>query len=302
MRLCIRLAACAAMLAVMCACASPDPPARLPEYEYVVGVSQANLIEPWRIALYDEMRAQGSLHGNMRLIFTDAAGDYTRQIEDVRHFMKLGIDLLIISPNDDAALGKVISEAYAKIPVIVLDRDVGGEYSLFIGSDNKMIGQLAGEYTAALLGEAGGSVLEITGDQNSPPVQALSEGFSQALEKNPNVRRADTLDGEWLRDTAERRMKDYLIVSEAVDVVFAHNDAMAYGAYIAAKELRVDGIRFIGADGLDNEGRALVERGVLAGTFFRHTGGKEAVEWALKILNGDQNIPKQIILKPIPIT
>ncbi len=283
------------------ACAQEDAAERLPEYQYVIGVSQANLIEPWRIALYEEMRAQGNTHDNLRLIFTDAVGDYKRQIDDVEHFLEIGVDLLIISPNDDAQLAGIISEAYRQIPVIVLDRDVGGDYSMFIGSDNRMIGLLAGRYAVELLGEEGGVVLEITGDKNSPPTQALSEGFSQAIAEHPNITRAGSIDGDWLRDTAERRMKDYLIVSEKVDVVFAHNDAMAYGAYIAARDLRVSGIQFIGADGLDSEGKELTERGVLAGTFFRHTGGKEAVEWALKILNGEKITAKEIILEPVPI-
>lgn len=274
----------------------------IPSYKYIVGVSQANLIEPWRIALYEEMKAQGALCGDMRLVFTDAAGDSKKQIDDVEHLLGLGIDLLIISPNNENNLRETIGTVNQSIPVILLDRDVAdGDYNLYVGSDNALIGTLAGEYAATLLGDRGGTVLEITGNQDSPPAQALSQGFAKALEGYPEIRIINTIDGDWLRDTAEMRMKDYLIKSDKVDIVFAHNDAMAYGAYIAATDLRIDGIRFIGVDGLESEGKALVEQGILAGTFYRHTGGKEAVEWALKILEGEKKIPLEVVLEPIPI-
>ena len=299
----IHLILLSALLLVSFGCAQKQEAGLAPEYEYVIGVSQTNLIEPWRIAFYEEMREQSNLHDNMRLVFTDAAGDPGRQVDDVEHLLAMGIDLLIISPSDDAGLREIIDQAYQSIPVIVLDREIEGtNYTLFIGSDNMKIGRLVGEYTANLLGETGGTVLEIIGNENSPPAQALSQGFAEFLSKNPQIKVVDIIDGDWLRDTAERRMKEYLIKSEKVDIVFAHNDAMAHGAFIAAQDFRVDGIQFIGVDGLDNEGKALVERGVLSGTFFRHTGGKEAIEWALRILSEEKDIPQQIILEPLPIT
>ncbi len=273
-----------------------------PSYQYVIGVSQANLVEPWRIALYEEIKAEGDKQKNTRFVFSDAAGDSARQIQDVEHLIGLGIDLLIISPNEADELEPIISKVHEQIPVIVLDRDIkGGDYDLFIGSDNKLIGTLSGERISKLLGDKGGNVLEIAGNKESPPAQEISQGFAEALEINPNITVVGVLDGDWLRDTAEMRMKDFLIKSENVDVVFAHNDAMALGASIAAGELRVSGIDFIGVDGLENEGALLVKKKVLVATFFRHTGGKEAVEWSIRILNGEKNREKRIILDPIPI-
>jgi len=283
-------------------CGSEQVKQSIPGYQFVVGVSHANLIEPWRIALYEEMQAQSEYYDNMRLIFTDAAGDSTRQAGDVEQLLGLGIDLLIISPNNAVDLKEAIADAHEKVPVIVLDQDIKGEdYTLFIGSDNKLIGTLAGEYTSRLLGDKGGKVLEISGNQSSSVALAISQGFAEAISKNPKIELAGSLDGDWLRDTAERRMKDYLITSEDVNVVFAHNDDMALGANIAADELRVLGISFIGVCGLEKEGIELVESGSLAGTFFRSTGGKEAVEWAMKILNGEKDFPQKIILDLKPI-
>lgn len=292
------------VISLLCcsSCGTKQAKQSLPGYQYVVGVSYANLIEPWRISLYEEMQAQSEYYDNVRLIFTDAAGDSARQTKDVENLLALGIDLLIISPNNAFDLKESISKAHEKVPVIVLDQDIEGEdYTLFIGSDNKLIGTLAGEYTTKLLGEKGGKVLEITGNQNSSVAQAISQGFAEEILKNPKIKLVASLDGDWLRDTSERRMKDYFISSEDVDVVFAHNDDMALGANMAADDLRVLGISFIGVCGLENEGIELVQSGILDGTFFRCTGGKEAVEWAMKIMEGEKDFPQKIILDLKPI-
>lgn len=58
---------------------------------------------------------------------------------------------------------------------------------------------------------------------------------------------------------------------------------------------RADDIIFVGIDGLPQEGRAYVAQGILAASFEYPTGGPEAVETALVILNG-RDVPKEITL------
>jgi ribose transport system substrate-binding protein len=60
------------------------------------------------------------------------------------------------------------------------------------------------------------------------------------------------------------------------DLVYGHNDPMAYGAYLAAKDAgRADGIKFIGVDGLPNDGVKWVADGQLTATFLYATPGAE---------------------------
>ena len=49
-------------------------------------------------------------------------------------------------------------------------------------------------------------------------------------------------------------MTEVLRSQPAIDILYGHNDPMAVGAYLAAKELgREKEITFIGVDGLDGE-------------------------------------------------
>ena len=276
--------------------------ARPEDKTYLIGMSQANLIEPSRVTMNLEFQEAARRHDNLRVIYTDAAQSPERQIEDIRRLMGLGIDLLVVSPDDSETLRPILSEVYRKIPVIVLDRAVSGEeYTLFIGPDNDQIGFLAGERVLELLGDEGGTVVEILGIKDSAPAIARQEGFLRALKDHPEIIIEGALHANWMQDQAQDRFKEYLVVyGKTADVVFAQNDAMAYGAWLAARDLRVDGIRFIGADGLDVEGGGvdLVHRGILDSTIYYPTGASQAVEYGMRILSGEKLDEKQIILTP----
>jgi ribose transport system substrate-binding protein len=105
-------------------------------------------------------------------------------------------------------------------------------------------------------------------------------------------------DCQWLEPNAQREMNSALTRFEQIDAVYAHNDPSAHGAYQAAKQEgkgREKTIKFIGIDALPHEGVKYVEEGILAATFQYPTGGREAIEMALKILAGE-DVPKNITL------
>ena len=122
------------------------------EVEYVIGVSQANMREAWRLALIQEIQEEAKKYPNIRIIAKDATSIVDKQEQDVDKLLQFGIDLLIISPCDTGKMTEKVKEVYQNgIPVIVMDRGVEGfEYSLFIGPDNDMIGRQAGEAVVAL--------------------------------------------------------------------------------------------------------------------------------------------------------
>ena len=269
-------------------------------YQFLIGVSLANLTEPWRINMSEEIKSEASRYPNLRVVFSDAADSSNRQIQDVRKLLDSGIDLLIISPNDAEALTPVIAQAYSRIPVILLDRSViGYDYTLYIGPDNRLIGKQVGQYVSDLLGSKGGRVVEIQGRSGSPPTTDRTLGFREAIERAGNISIVGTIVADWLRDKAEDELTGWLKKNGKVDVILAQNDAMAFGAYRAATRLGIHGMRFVGIDGLPGPrgGIDLVKSGVLSATITCPTGGKEAVIYAMDILHHEEGIPKKMILR-----
>ena len=83
-----------------------------------------------------------------------------------------------------------------------------------------------------------------------------------------------------------------------------HNDPMAYGAYLAAKDAGRDkDIKFIlGIDGLPDEGVTWVSKGQLTATFLYATPGAEGLRQAVKLLKGEKlqpviTLPTMLITK-----
>ena len=274
------------------------------EGRFVVGMSQCNLGEPWRVQMNSDIRRAAAAHPELKVIFKDAQNDTLRQRAQIEEFVNSNVDLLIVSPKEAAPLTPPIAEAYKKgVPVIVLDRRVlGGDYTEFIGADNRLIGRAAGEWVVRRLAELpavkkGGRarVVELEGLMTSIPAQDRGAGFHEALKGAP----ADivyTADRKWLEPQARLEMESALSVQPRIDLVFAHNDPGAHGAYLSAEAAgRERDIIFVGIDGLAQEGQVYVRQGVLAATFEYPTGGREAVVNALKILR-HETVPKEVTL------
>ncbi len=273
--------------------------------EYVIGMSQANLYEPWRISMNEEIMNEVKKYKNVKIIYKDAGGDTNKQKDDINELVNDGADLLIVSINDSEQLTPVVSKVYKSIPVILLDRAVEGyDYTLYIGTDNNSIGRQAGHMVKGLVGSKQGKVIEVQGLLDSPPVISRSEGFREELKGSKNIEIARTVIGEWQRDETEDKITEVLKEDKDIDVIFAHNDYMALGAYKAAYNLGIKNIKIIGVDGLpdENGGLDLVSKGILSGTFTCPTGGKEAVDYAMNILNKKEATPKRIILRSDKVT
>jgi len=278
--------------------ASPKVTRGTAERPWVVGMSQCNNAEPWRVQMNADVKAGADERPNLRAIFKDAQNKSSTQQDQVREFIRQKIDLLIISPKEARPLTRPVGEAMdAGIPVIVLDRAIDGDkYTCFIGADNVKIGREAGKYMVKLLGGKGG-IVELKGLMTSVPGIDRHKGFMEGI-KGSQIKILADPDCEWLEEKAQAEMNSILSRFPKIDAVYGHNDPSAHGAYMAAKaegKGRQKTIKFIGIDALPHEGVKYVQQGILTATFEYPTGGKKAIDVATKILSG-KKVPKKIVL------
>lgn len=267
------------------------------EKQWIIGMSQCNLGEPWRVQMNADIKKAAEAHPRITVIFKDAQNDNLRQGAHVEEFIRAKVDLIIISPKEAVPLTRPVREAYKTgIPVIVLDRKVvGNDFTCFIGADNKKIGKSAGAWIAAQKGGKG-NVVELKGLMTSTPGQDRHSGFREGI-RGSAMKVVFEADMKWLEPNARKEMESALARYSTIDVVYAHNDPGAHGAYLAAKASgRERSITFIGIDGLPHEGQMYVRQGILSASFEYPTGGREAIETAISLLNGNP-APKEIILK-----
>jgi ribose transport system substrate-binding protein len=267
--------------------------------KWKVGFSQCTTLEPWRVQFNKDIQAEAKNHPDVDLIITDGQDKTEKQVADCENLVVQQVNVLLISPKESAGLTGVVEKAIdAKIPVIVLDRNVDTKrISQFIGGDNVAIGRAAGEHAVKLLGGAGsakGNVVEIWGGMGTQPAHDRHDGFHAHTDKEAGIKYLlNNQSGDWKQDKAYNIMTTALRNNEKIDLVYGHNDPMAYGAYLAAKDAGRDkDIRFIiGIDGLPDEGVTWVNKGQLTATFLYATPGAEGLRQAMKLLHGEKLQP-----------
>jgi ribose transport system substrate-binding protein len=263
---------------------------------FTIGMSQCNLGEPYRVQMNKDIQEAAAAHPELKIVYKDAQNDALKQRSHVEEFVEDKVDLLIISPKESQPLTEPVAKAMdAGIPVIVVDRSVlGDKFTTFIGADNRKIGLAAGKWLVEKLGGKG-KIVELKGLMTSPPAQDRHAGFMEGI-KGSGIEIVFDADTKWMEPNARKEMESALARIPKIDAVFGHNDPAAHGAFLAAQSAgREKEMLFFGIDALPQEGRAYVEQGIQAASFEYPTGGKEAVEAALKILKGEK-VEKKITL------
>jgi signal transduction histidine kinase/DNA-binding response OmpR family regulator len=272
--------------------------------KFLIGFSQCTTADSWRKTMFMEMQHELIFYPGMELILTDANSNSMKQIEDIRMLVASGIDLLIVSPNESKPLTDIVNEVFKKgIPVIVIDRKIESEnYTAFIGANNYNIGEVAGQYAARML-DGKGKILEIWGLKGSSPAKDRHDGFVNEIGRYPDIQIIDQITGEWESDIAFEAMHTFLETGIQADLVFAHNDYMALGAYEAfEKLLGSKNAYIIGVDALPGQegGIQAVLDSKLDATLLYPTGGNLAISLSWDILN-NKPYPKENELNTLVI-
>lgn len=254
-----------------------------------IGVSQCSDDE-WRHKMNDEINREAQFYDGLEVEIRTAKDDNQTQIDDIRYFMDKKVDLLVVSPNEAQAITPSVEKAWkAGIPVVVVDRKIASEhYTAYMGADNYEIGNEAGLYIISRLAGKG-KILEIKGLNGSTPALERHRGLMDALAKESGVEVVGSVDGGWSQEMAEKKSDSLWTAFGDIDLVFAQNDRMAFGAYRSARRNGLEkDVLFVGVDALPGEdyGLGLVNKGILDATLIYPTGGDKVIQLAMDILEG----------------
>ena len=255
--------------------------------KYVIGVSQCSE-DIWRDKLNNELVMSTYQHDNVTLKFASANDNDWLQKQQIEQFIKEGVNLLIVSPNQIHTISSVIDKAYdAGIPVILFDRKTDSrKYTAFIGADNYEAGHEIGYFIGQQL-EGKGNIAEICGLQASSPAIERNRGFMDALKNYPDIKVVARGYGDWIKESGVTAMDSILVQSkESFQYVFAQNDRMALGALQSIKKHKVKGIKIVGIDALPVPGGGMenVRDGNLEASYIYPTRGDSVMQLALNIL------------------
>jgi ABC-type xylose transport system, periplasmic component len=186
-----------------------------------------------------------AVNGDYRIIYANAGGSASRQLEQAESALAAGASVLVVNPVDQVAARTIVDTAAAlDVPVVSYDRLIdGGGAAFYVSFDNEQVGTLQARSLVDGLGRRGtpqGGVLVLGGDPNDANSTQLAAGFELVFRAAgiPVLARYDV--PGWSAARAQEWMATQVSqFGDRIDGVYAGNDGLA-GAAIAA--LRSAGI------------------------------------------------------------
>lgn len=253
----------------------------------------------WRTANTASFKDQAAKDG-FQLVFSDAQQKQENQISAVRACIQQGVSVIALPPVVEDGWDAVLTEAKnAGIPVIIVDRSVSADASLYvshIGSDMKLEGERAAEEFNKKFPD-GAKILELSGTTGSGAAVGRAEGFRAKL--NANIEIIDSQTGNFTRAEAVPVMQAFLQKYKAgtdFQGIFIHNDDMGLGAIEALKAAGVNpgDLFIVSVDGTRGGFQAMIDGWFQADVECNPLLGPQVAEMALKLMNG-QSIEKNVL-------
>jgi len=275
---------------------------------WVVGFSQIGSESEWRTA--DTISVQNAFNDDPSfiLIYSDAQQKQENQIKALRSFIARKVDAILFTALVETGYGPVLQEAKnAKIPVVMIDRDVAKEDQglrmTIMGSDFVKEGEKAGTWLADYLkknsmddGMKQINIVELQGTTGSAPAIDRKTGFANIMKDHKNwvITRSQT--GNFTTSEGKAVMEAFLKADKNIQVLYAHNDGMALGAEQAIKEAGLQpgkDIIVIGVDGVKGAFEAMVAGEQNVSVECSPLLGPQAVQ-ALRDLRAGKKLPGRI--------
>ena len=269
--------------------AAPAAPAATAKKEYkdmTLCYPQLGAESDWRTANSASIKETADKLGIKKLVFSDAQQKPENQISAMRSCIQQGVDVIALPPVVEDGWDAVLTEAKnAKIPVIIVDRSVKADTSLYaahIGSNMELEGKKAGDEMNKALPN-GGKILELSGTTGSGAAVGRAKGFRETISKSIEI--VDSQTGNFTRAEGKPVMEAFL-KKYGTDIkgVFIHNDDMAIGAIEAMKAagLKPGDIKIISVDGTRGGFQAMIDGWIQADVECNPLLGPQVFDMALK--------------------
>lgn len=241
---CVLSAAGAALF--LFACSRQQETQEHPDNVLTVGFSQLGNESDWRVANTESMKGTFTEEKGYELLLEDAQQKQEKQIAAIRNFILREVDYIVLAPVVETGWDEVLAEAKdADVPVIIMDRMVDTEdqelYTAWVGSDMREEGKKAVLWLEEFLKEQGRSdeeisIVHIQGTPGSSAQLGRTHGLEEGLAVHDNWHLTAQVCGEFTQAKAYEVMKEILLETKEIDVVYCENDNEAFGVMQALEE------------------------------------------------------------------
>ena len=275
---------------------------RRDEGKFVVGFSQMESDNPWRLAETKSLRDEAAKRG-YELVVTDAQGQTAKQVSNVEDLIARRVNVILLAPREYEGLAPALQAAKeANIPVILVDRAAAGtpgeDYVTLLASNFVEQGKRAAEWLAKQTnGQA--KIVELSGTAGSSVAKDRGDGFREGIKAYPGMQIVASQTGDFSRAAGQRVMQNIAqSLGKQITAVYAHNDEMALGAIQALKAAGLQPGKDVIIVSVDGQKAALeaIQRGELGATVESNPRfGPLAFDTIEKLRKGEQ-IPTKLLI------
>lgn len=270
-----------------------------------IGMVNLSLCCAYFVGMDTAVNREAEAYQNVTVLSTDAGGDVAKLTSDVEDLLSQGVDGIIVSGAwIEAAPAVLEAIEMANVPLVMVDRLLkGGEYTSWVGPNNRAIGEGIGEYITDRLDGTGKVVIIRGGPADNTIGSDRSDGVLAKLEEAGVEAVLAPSWGNWSADGGFTQMEDMLARETDIDAVFCENDSMCLGAQKAIADAGMADSIFITS--VDGEKGALQEI-MRDGTNYAATGlnssdaiGAAGFNRLMAILAGAQAEQQTVLSSPI---
>jgi ribose transport system substrate-binding protein len=226
--------------------------------------------------------------------------DRAQQIAIVEQFVSDGVNGIVLAPLDDTALRRPVQAADAKkIPVVIIDSalkgEVGKDFYSFVGTNNRLGGQMGGEELVRLLGGKGKVVL-LRYMEGSASTTEREAGFLEVMKKNPGIQMlVEDRFGGATASEAQTTALNLIDQIRDADGIFCSNESLTFGMLLALRQNNLVGkAKFVGFDTSPPLIEALKKGEIQALVAQNPTKmGYEAVKTMVAVMHGEK-VPENV--------
>lgn len=211
-----------------------------------VGYAQVGSESNWRIANTESFKKVFSEENGYQLFVDIADQKQEKQIESIEKFIDQKVDYIVIAPAVETGWEPVLQKAKeAGIPVILSDRQMqlsdDSLYLCWVGANFLKEGKESVKWLESYLKKIGKdkanlNIVDIQGTLGSSAQLGRTEGIEEGIKAHSNWTLIAKESGDFTEEGGKTVMQSMLKKNKKIDVVFAENDNMAWGAVEALKE------------------------------------------------------------------
>jgi len=269
-----------------------------------IGMANLSLCCPYFIGMSEAVKQEAANYPNIEVIETNADGDVVKLTSDIEDLLAQDVDGIVLSgafiEEAPAALAAI---QQAGIPVVMVDRKLkGGDYTSWVGPDNRAIGEQDGAFIVEQLGGQGKLGVIKGGPADNTIGSDRTDGMlSQVEPTDIEVITFPDFAG-WSTDGGFAAAETLLSQNPDLSAIFCENDSMCLGAKKVIEDQGLaDQVFVVGVDGEKAALEAIMEDGVYKATGLNNSDqiGRAGFNRLLAILAGAQAEKDTVLPSPL---